>query len=231
MYRIQSKGYVMIMQFFRKFKDLGITGGFTRWYDKNTRENRIAEMQEYAKSISKYLVNNARVLEVAPGPGYLSIELSKLGNYHLTGMDISPDFIKICKTNAERENVSIDFQVGNVSSMPFADNTFDFIMCTAAFKNFKEPVIALREMYRVLNNDGIAFIGDMNRNVSKEILEEAAHKISKSGFERWFMKMTFNGLRNGAYSREEFKEMIGQTTFSRNEIIENGIGFAIYLYK
>jgi hypothetical protein len=38
---------------------------------------------------------------------------------------------------------------------------------------------------------------------------DRAQKISKSGFERWFMQMTFNGLRNGAYLREEFGEMIG----------------------
>jgi ubiquinone/menaquinone biosynthesis C-methylase UbiE len=215
----------------RKSKDLGITGWFTRWYDKNTREKRIGEMQEYACEVKKYLTDNANVLEVAPGPGYFSIELAKMGNYNITGMDISFDFIEICKNNSKRENVNITFVQGNVSSMAFEDNTFDFVFCSAAFKNFKEPVTALREMYRVLKNNGIALIVDMNHDVSKEKLAEEAAKISKSGMERLFMKITFKGLCKGAYSKNELENMIKETLFNRNEIKEEGIGLYIYLYK
>jgi ubiquinone/menaquinone biosynthesis C-methylase UbiE len=220
-----------LMRLGRKFKDLGITGGFTRWYDKNTRENRIGEMREYAKEAKRFFTDHANILEVAPGPGYFSIELAKMGNYNITGMDISADFIEICKTNARRENVNINFVQGNVSSMAFADETFDFIFCSAAFKNFKEPVTALREMYRVLRNNGTVLIVDMNHDVSKQTLAEEAAKISKSGFERWFMKTTFKGLCKGAYSKTELENMIKETSFKKNEIKEVGICLYIYLYK
>ncbi|MDR1147835.1 MAG: class I SAM-dependent methyltransferase [Spirochaetaceae bacterium] len=220
-----------LMRIGRKVKDLGITGPFTRWYDKNTREKRIGEMQEYANEVKKHLTDNAQVLEVAPGPGYFSIELAKMGNYNITGMDISADFVEICKTNARQENVSVNFIQGNVSKMPFEDNTFNFTFCSAAFKNFKEPVTALREMYRVLKDNGIVLIVDMNHDVSKETLNETAAKSSKPGFERWFMKMTFKGLCNAAYSRNELENIIKQTSFNKNEIKEGGIGFYIYLYK
>jgi hypothetical protein len=33
----------------RRFKDIGIEGITARWYDNNTRKNRLAEMKEYAK--------------------------------------------------------------------------------------------------------------------------------------------------------------------------------------
>jgi ubiquinone/menaquinone biosynthesis C-methylase UbiE len=203
-----------VMKFFRQFKDLGITGPFTRWYDKNTRAYRMAEMRDYAKEAASHLKDGANVLEVAPGPGYLSIELAKMGNYTITGMDISADFVEICKTNAKRENVNVTFVQGNVSAMPFDDCTFDFIVCSAAFKNFKEPVTAIREMYRVLKSDGIALIIDMNRNASKEILKAEAAKTSRSGFERWFQKNTFKQLCNSAYTKNEFENIITQTSFS-----------------
>ncbi|GHT81466.1 methyltransferase type 11 [Spirochaetia bacterium] len=215
----------------RKNKDLGITGWFTRWYDKNTRENRIGEMREYAQEAKRHLSDNVNILEVAPGPGYFSIELAKIGNYNITGMDISADFVEICKTNAKRENVKINFVQGNVSAMDFWDNTFDFIFCSAAFKNFKESVTALREMYRVLKPNGIALILDMNHDASREKLAAAAANISKTGFERWFMKNTFKRLSKGAYSKNELEEMIKQTAFTKSEIKEIGIGFYIYLYK
>jgi len=40
---------------------------------------------------------------------------------------------------------------------------FDFIISTAAFKNFAAPVGVLREMYRVLKTNGKALIIDMRR--------------------------------------------------------------------
>jgi ubiquinone/menaquinone biosynthesis C-methylase UbiE len=220
-----------LMRIGRKIKDLGITGSFARWYDKNTRENRITEIQEYVKEVKRQLTDNSNILEVAPGPGYFSIELAKFGNYNITGMDISVDFVEICKTNANRENVVVNFLQGNVSKMSFEDNTFDFIFCSAAFKNFREPIAALHEMYRVLKNNGIVLIIDMNHDISEGKLSEEAAKISKSGFERWFMKMTLKSLCKGAYSKKEFENMIKQTPFNKSEIKENGISLYIYLYK
>jgi ubiquinone/menaquinone biosynthesis C-methylase UbiE len=222
---------MVLMRVGRKIKDLGITGSFSRWYDKNTRENRIGEMQEYAKEVKRHLKDNSDVLEIAPGPGYFSIELAKIGNYNIVGIDISADFVEICKTNAKRENVAVNFLQGNVSQMPFEDDTFDFIFCSAAFKNFKEPIVALYEMYRVLKNNGIILIIDMNHDISKEKLTEEATKTSKSGFERWFMKMTFKSLCKGAYSKNELENMLKQTSFSKSEIKETGISLYIYLYK
>ena len=49
-------------------------------------------MQSYAKEVSRFITEKSTVLEVAPGPGYFAIELAKMSNYHITGMDISPDF-------------------------------------------------------------------------------------------------------------------------------------------
>ena len=63
----------------RRFKDLGIEGATARWYDNNSRKSRLTEMKEYAKEASKYLHDGCSVLEVAPGPGSLAIELAKLG--------------------------------------------------------------------------------------------------------------------------------------------------------
>src|ERR1700747_3794031 len=86
----------------------------------------------------------------APGPGYLAIELAKRGQYAMTGLDISKTFVEIASANARRASVEVDIQQGNASAMPFADNTFDLILCRAAFKNFSQPLEAMNEMHRVL---------------------------------------------------------------------------------
>jgi ubiquinone/menaquinone biosynthesis C-methylase UbiE len=91
---------------------------------------------------------------VAPGPGYLAIEIAKRGDSRVTGLDISETFVRIAQTNARAENVDVDFQHGNASAIPFSDASFDFIVCRAAFKNFTDPVGALDEMFRVLAPGG-----------------------------------------------------------------------------
>src|SRR5579864_9095031 len=65
------------------------------------------------------LPSGARVLEVAPGPGFFAIELAKLGKYTITGLDISRTFVEIATKNARQAGVTVDFQQGNAAAMPF----------------------------------------------------------------------------------------------------------------
>jgi len=219
----------------RRFKDIGIGGMMARWYDNNTRKSRLTEMKGYANEASKYLHDGCSVLEVAPGPGYLSIELAKMGICNkIVGLDISKDFTAIAQRNATEAGVIglVEFKRGNVSDIPFPDNSFDFIMCTAAFKNFKEPSKSLDQMYRVLKLGGTALIVDMNRGVSNQQIEDYVESTEAKGIGKLFMKLIFKYfLRNGAYTKDEITSLISKTAFKQYDIKEKGIGFYIYLTK
>lgn len=216
----------------RHFKDLGIEGPAARWYDKNTRNHRLEEMKEYAREVAEHVRDRGSILEVAPGPGYLAIELAKLGDYKVTGLDISKDFVEIARKNAEEAGVNVEFRQGNVADMPFPDGAFDFIICTAAFKNFKEPVSALGQMHRVLKPGGTALIVDMDRNVSSRQIDNYTESTGARGMNKLFMKLMFKYfLRNGAYTRDEFIDLISKTAFREYDIKEEGIGFHINLRK
>jgi len=65
------------MKYNRQKKDIGIYGFTAKWYDKNARKSRLYEVHEQADIVSRHVGNGGPVLEVAPGPGYLSIELAK----------------------------------------------------------------------------------------------------------------------------------------------------------
>jgi hypothetical protein len=41
-----------MMKLQRRFKDQGIGGITARWYDNNTRKNRLAEIKAYAKEVA-----------------------------------------------------------------------------------------------------------------------------------------------------------------------------------
>lgn len=120
---MQNKGY----------KGLGMEGPLAKWYAKTTFKD-LEEFKALAKRMSKQLAVGARVLEVAPGPGYFAIELAKIKNFPITGLDISETFVEIARKNAREAGVPVDFRLGNASQLPFADESFDLILCRAAFR-------------------------------------------------------------------------------------------------
>ena len=137
---MRSKGY----------KGAGMDGLIACQYDKIARRYMAELYRTWAQELSEGLAEDSRVLEIAPGPGYLAIELAKRRNVRITGLDVSENFVAIALGNAKRAGVDIDFQQGNASFMPFENEKFDLLMCTSSFKNFSEPLEALNEMYRVL---------------------------------------------------------------------------------
>lgn len=218
-----------MIKFFRRYQDLAVTGKKAIAYDQLTRDHRMGEIKKQAKEIAKYLKNRDSVLEVAAGAGYLSIELAKLGNYKITGLDISDTLIEICKQNALKEGVkNVNFQQGNVSDMPFPDNNFNFIVCVLSFKNFKEPVQALKEMYRVLKPGGTVLIMDLNGGASLKETKKVAENMGLSGIMAYIAGAI---QRSAAYDKDEIKTFIASTKFRDSEIRDSNIGFSVYLKK
>jgi len=95
-----------------------------------------------AGRLASMALDGASFLEVAPGPGFLAIELARGGKYQVTGLDISETSVGIARRNAQREGRTVDFRLGKASAMPFANDSFEFVVCPAAFKNFSAPVLA-----------------------------------------------------------------------------------------
>jgi ubiquinone/menaquinone biosynthesis C-methylase UbiE len=211
--------------------DRGIEGLTAKWYAANTAE-MMKEYIELAQRISGQLPHGSAVLEVAPGPGYFCIELAKRGSCHITGLDISHSMVKIATKKAAEADVNVEFMQGSASNMPFPAGSFDFLLCRAAFKNFAQPVEALKEMCRVLRPGGRGLIIDLKRNASPEAVNHAVDRMGLSWFNRIMTKGVFRMmLIKSAYSKEEFERMLEQTNFSREEIIEEGIGFEIWMTK
>jgi ubiquinone/menaquinone biosynthesis C-methylase UbiE len=136
----------------KAYKGMGMEGSMARWYDRTTRKD-MPEFKALATRIAAFTGPEATVLEVAPGPGFLSIELARHG-LHVHAVDISKTFVEIARRNAAAGGVKAQFEVGNAAALPIEDASVDFVVCRAAFKNFTEPVKALAEMRRVVRPGG-----------------------------------------------------------------------------
>jgi ubiquinone/menaquinone biosynthesis C-methylase UbiE len=215
----------------KAYKGLPMEGMIATWYAKTTLKD-LKRHKLMAKQLAQKFPVNGKVLEIAPGPGYFCIELAKLGNYQITGLDISKSFVEIARKNAKEAGLEIEFREGNASDMPFADESFDFIFCQAAFKNFSEPVQAIAEMYRVLRAGGVAVISDLRSDASPEGIEREIKGMGLNRFNEFMVRWAFkNMLLKSAYSIAEMESMIAQTLFGEGQFEISDIGFQVWLEK
>lgn len=215
----------------KAYKGTGMEGRVARWYAR-TRRNDMEDFRRQAEKFAERLRNGCSVLEVAPGPGYFAIELAKLGDFKITGLDISKTFVEIAMDNARKAGANIDFRLGNAAAMPFEDDSFDFIYCSAAFKNFAEPVKALDEMHRVVRPGGEAVVVDLRKDVSLPRIEAYVKQSRRSRFDVWVTKWIFRCmLIKRAYTKEQFTEMAKQSRFRGCQIEVNPIGLEVCFVK
>jgi ubiquinone/menaquinone biosynthesis C-methylase UbiE len=202
-----------------------------KWYAANTAEV-MNEYVELAHRVADELPKGSSVLEVAPGPGYFSIELARLGRYTISGLDISHTFVKMAAQKAAEAGVRVNFTQGSASNMPFPRESFDFLLCRAAFKNFAKPVPALQEMCRVLKPGGRGLIIDLRRDADRGEIDRHVNGMGLSVVNRVLTRLAFRTmLLKSAYSREQFEGMLAQTQFSRVEINKSGIGLEVSMTK
>lgn len=215
----------------KAYKGLPMEGLIASWYAKTTFKD-LNRHKLMAKQLLARIPANGKVLEIAPGPGYFCIELAKLGNFQITGLDISKSFVEIARRNAAEHGLKIDFREGNASAMPFGNETFDFTFCQAAFKNFSEPVKAISEMYRVLKPGGVAVIADMRRDAPQDEIKREVQGMNLGPLNAFLVKWTFDHmLLKSAYSIEEMKTMVEKTPFGNGRIEVKGVSFQAWLEK
>ena len=215
----------------KAYRGLGMEGSVARWYDKITRKD-MEQFRGLANRLRGWLPQGGDVLEVAPGPGFLSIELGRDRRFRVTGLDISKTFVELANRNASAAEVCAEFRHGNAAKMPFSDNSFDLLVCRAAFKNFAEPRKALEEMYRVLRPGASGLIIDLRRDVPMDEVKRHFHSWGLNAWNRWLTTQTFRFmLLKRAYTLEEFEQLILGIGFREAEVRTADIGLEVWLRK
>lgn len=101
-----------------------------------------------------------KVLDVACGTGeFEPLLLAENPNQSIVGVDISEEMLEIARSKCHHHR-HVSFQTASATSLPFADSTFDVVICANAFHYFDRPENALLEMRRVLTPQGRVVILD-----------------------------------------------------------------------
>jgi ubiquinone/menaquinone biosynthesis C-methylase UbiE len=206
---------------------ISMEGPLATWYAKTTGKD-MAEFERLARELAAGLPNGARVLEVAPGPGFLSVALAKLGPYEVTGVDISESFVRMASEYAQKEGAHVQFVHGSASDLPLPANSFDLVVCRAAFKNFSEPLRAINEMHRVLKPGGQALIIDLCKDASWKEIVAYVDGLSLTRTSAFMTKFTFKHmLLKRAYTEESMKALAAKSEFGSCEITRNAVGMEV----
>lgn len=124
------------------------------------------------------LNSNERILDIGCGYGDL-LKFFRISGHQgeLIGIDISPGMIK----DAQLDNKDTTFNIGNGEELNFINNSFDIVICKHALYHFQDIDKVLKEIYRVLKNDGFFIIAiNSLAKSSREIVQGMKQHICKS---------------------------------------------------
>jgi ubiquinone/menaquinone biosynthesis C-methylase UbiE len=160
---------------------------------------------------------DSSILDVGCGTGILLHQLSlRSDDLTLYGTDISPEMVTKAKAKLGK-NASITNASAN--ALPYADNSFEYVISATAFHHFSDANNAIREMYRVLKNDGTVLILDPYRDGPlRKIILSILNVIFKEKDAQFFTRREmYRMFRDAGF------ENITQKTYTYYKLITTGV--------
>jgi ubiquinone/menaquinone biosynthesis C-methylase UbiE len=129
-------------------------------------------MEYYGKSYGD-------VLELGPFAGGISVELARLyPGLKITLAAQESGMVDCLRMEIEgaRLDRKIELRCCELDNLAFAGSLFDLVIFRGAYFFLDEESKIIREIYRVLKEDGIAFIGGgYGKNTPQALIDEIAH--------------------------------------------------------
>ena len=113
-----------------------------------------------AQAVLAHAGSEARVLDCGIGCGSLSIALNSILPDQIAyyGIDMSGEMLAAADAVMRQTGLSPQLKQADILSIPYADQSFDFVMAAHVLEHLPEPQRALNEMIRVLKPGGMLFV-------------------------------------------------------------------------
>ncbi len=112
------------------------------------------------------LKDGMKILDVGSGPGFYSeLLLENLPNSHITELEVSSELIEISKEKLSHYGDRVNFINQSLFKNNLEDNQYDFVICRFVFQHLSDPIIASKEIYRLLKPGGLIAVIDSDRGL------------------------------------------------------------------
>lgn len=118
------------------------------------REERGEVVDGLTLDFARWHLPHGALLDAGCGDGWYAGALHS-PSHQVTGVDATPGLLAA----ARREHPQVPFVEASLSTLPFADGTFDGTFCLTVLEWVNDPLAALRELRRVTKQDGRLVLG------------------------------------------------------------------------
>lgn len=101
-----------------------------------------------------------KVLDIGCGGGFLTLDLADKG-WKATGVDVSESILEVGRSRDQQRRVN--WVNGTAENLPVPDRYFDVVCMMDVLEHIHQPRQALKEVSRVLKQDGIFVFHTFNR--------------------------------------------------------------------
>lgn len=120
-------------------------------YLKHTSKNPLQKflINRFYSSLLNELIKivPSSILDVGCGEGFTLARIRNAGiKAVLEGVDIRPEAINL----GQKLNPELTLRTGNIYQLPYADNSFDAVLCSEVLEHLDDPERALAELRRVI---------------------------------------------------------------------------------
>lgn len=138
-------------------------------YDNINSRMTFGRDKKWRKEIAKESINKDTVLEIGSGIGTLALQLKAK---NIICLDPIEEANKIAKIRIENfKKIDSEFKERNymfinstAENIPLKNNIVDLVYCSFSFRDFKDKFKGLKEIYRVLKEDGKLIILDLAKH-------------------------------------------------------------------
>lgn len=124
---------------------------------RNVKRNRKITKTVIIKHLKKFGFETGVILDAGCGAGEVCIELAHgFPKAKIVGIDLGEPVLNLARELAQKEGVEkqITFKKGDVTKIPFENDSFNVVVSINVFHILDDPVQMLNEIERVLAPDG-----------------------------------------------------------------------------
>lgn len=152
------------------------------------------------------LNDSVTLVDLGAGDGYLSRAVSPRVK-KVVAVDISGEMLKELKKKAAQEGLTnIRTIEGDGCDMPLEDESADLVCTNMFLHHIEEPMLAIKEMYRVLKPEGRVFLADLKEHSNvefKDRMHDVWQGFSQKKVKDWFIKCGFRNVQLDTVNKKQ----------------------------